>query len=349
MQQLTLFLDAASADAVEPEAPAPATVPAFAEEESPAAGGAEEQLGLFEQRTLRLARAEEAISRGRLAEARRTLQELRKQWPEDAGLRHAVERVASLQRRFRWVDELPAPARPSVLLAAARELEPARGPWADLRALLLRRLAAELREVDGDHGELEGQLPGYYLIEAGALAEARASLMAAAAARRRARPLYLLADIAFLQGEIGAARRLYLEALLEDPFDAALASVRDVDIRTLPELASEEYEMQDQPAAWCAPVGILSGALPSPAALGDGALSLLTVERALPPVKERREALSRARAFVQALAAASSPAARRDHDLVIEARRAMKRLAPQLFAAYLRRIAAAQGQVAGGA
>ncbi|WP_437840778.1 hypothetical protein [Sorangium sp. So ce1153] len=315
---------------------------------APGGGGVRAgQLDLFAQRTLHLSLAAEAIAAGELGEARRMLAELVALHPSDAEIRRQSERVAALDQRLERARASDAPA--AALLAIARGLEPASGAFASLHRVLLRRTADALREAEGDDGRLEGQPPGYYWLAAGDVAEAHASLVVAAQARRSARTLFLLADAATSLGE-PAARRLYLEALLRDPFDAALASARDEAVRALPDVARYELEIEDEPAAWSAPAGIVTGLLPLPVGIALDEVSSggadvpggAAVERSRSA--EQEEALGRARNFVAALATASSREARRSGEAVIEARRAMKQLAPALFAAYMARgVGALQG------
>ncbi|XXY49523.1 hypothetical protein WME91_00010 [Sorangium sp. So ce269] len=305
---------------------------------SPGDGAPAGQLDLFARRTLRLSLAAEAIAAGELGEARRVLAELAALHPADAEIRRQSERVAALEQRLERARGSAAPA--AALLAIARGLEPASGAFASLHRVLLRRAAEALREAEGDDGRLEGQPPGYYLLATGDVVGAHASLLRAAEARRSARTLFLLADAATALGE-PAARRLYLEALLRDPFDAVLASARDEAVRGLPDVARYEIEIEEEPAAWSAPVGIVTGVLPPPVGIaldevGSGeavAPGGAVVEQPWSP--GQAEALAQARRFVAALAAASSREARRSGEAVIEARRVMKRLAPALFAAYM--------------
>ncbi|WP_437311457.1 hypothetical protein [Sorangium sp. So ce388] len=311
---------------------------------SSGAGAPAGQLDLFARRTLRLSLAAEAIAAGDLGEARRVFAELAALHPADAEIRRQSERVAALELSVERARGSAAPA--AALLAIARSLEPASGTFGSLHRVLLRRTAEALREAEGDDGRIEGQPPGYYWLAAGDVAEAHTSLLHAVEARRSARALFLLGDAATSLGE-PAARRFYLEALLRDPFDAALASARDEAVRGLPDVARYELEIEEEPAAWSAPVGIVTGVLPPPVGIaldevGSGeavAPGGAVVEQ--PWSTGQDEALSRARRFVAALATASSREARRSGEAVIEARRAMKQLAPALFAAYMARGGAA--------
>jgi hypothetical protein len=107
----------------------------------------------------------------------------------------------------------------------------------------------------------------------------------------------------------------YLHALLFDPHDVLWDDLRDDEVRALPDRARYEFELDDDPVAWSAPVGVVCGILP--AASRTGPLE--------PPAAA---AVGRARAFVEA-------AARSDH---IDRRREMRRLAPTLLAEYLERL-----------
>jgi hypothetical protein len=171
-------------------------------------------------------------------------------------------------------------------------------------------------------------LAGEFLLDAGEIDEARSSLIAAFAARRDARSLFRLADATLLLGERDAAKRLYLQALLLDPFDPALSGICDDEVRTLPDRVRYGLDIGDEPAAWSAPAGIVEGALPRPAQGEARALGRIREDLSL----ERREALARSHAFVEALATAGAP-----HSDAIETRRTMKRLCPQLFEAYMDR------------
>ena len=90
-----------------------------------------------------------------------------------------------------------------------------------MRHTLLRRVAGAL-EALGDDALLEGEPPGFYLIEAGAIDRRGRGYARAAVLRPSARALFLLGDAALLSGAPIDARRAYYGALLMDPFDRAL-------------------------------------------------------------------------------------------------------------------------------
>jgi tetratricopeptide (TPR) repeat protein len=326
MRQLDLFGNAVASVASTPAPVAPAEVVPAAPPPTDVLPG---QVGLFEDRTLRWGRARVAIGAGRLAEACRELGELGARYPEDALATSEAERAEGIRKKLTKIDSPRTRARVKALLGLAREIVDDAEPWCSLRRVLLGRVAEEIRRAQGDDGALEGQPAGYYLIEAGALAEAREALTAAIAVRRSARALFLLADVTLaLGGEQRAARRLYLEALLVDPFDPARASVRDQEVRLLADVARDDLEIEEEPVAWAAVAGLLTDVLQHPKRREEPLAPPPPPDASLPPAQ--REALGQARAFVAAFA-------RRNGDQV-EARREMKRIAPRAFAFYMARL-----------
>jgi len=336
MRQLDLFGDYTPGPPAPPPAPEPEAPPPL-----PLPGVLPGQVGLFEPRSLLLGRARAAVAAAQLDEACRAIDALRERCPDDLAVAREASAMYALRERLARIDAPHARERARALLALARDLEGTPEPTASLARRLLVRVAAEVQRRHGDAGELEGKLPGQYLLEAGDVEEAQASLAAALAVRREARTLFLLADATFLRHDVAAARRLYLEALLLDPFDPALRAARDEAVRSLPGVVRDELEIEDEPEAWSAPAGILQGVFPRPARSiqggappglpepPPGAAPFLAAEGLTPA---RAEALGRARAFVEALVAAGAARG----DAVIAPRRAMKRLSPALFALYMR-------------
>ena len=333
MRQLGLFEDIESRVPTL-DVPHDAAVPGWASAlDEPLAG----QLALFGDRWLRLGRVRMAIAEARFDDARLDSPNVRNRFPADSFLVREAERTAGLAKRLPDAMAATPHTRAARILAVAKTLDDADGdPWKAARRTLLRRVAVELCAAEGDSGCLEGQPPGWYLLEAGAVDEAVSSLRATLAFHSdlTARTLFLLGDATTLQGEQAVARRHYLSALLLDPFDAALPTAQDAEIRTLPAVARYEIELEDEPTAWCAPVGIVTGVLPSPA----GHSSVLLDPPGGPTwTPAQRAASARARAFVGALVnmASLSPG---DTGAIIEVRRTMKRLSPALFAAFMDRV-----------
>jgi hypothetical protein len=311
---------------------------------APAAGGwpsttrGEAQLGLYDARGLLLHRARDAFARGCLDEAAHHYAELHARDPADLELAREAGFAATIRQHLAAAASAAPGARPGALLEVADELASARdGASAALRRNLLREAALAAAALAGDATALAGELPGFYLLAAGADEAALASLTRAAATERRARTLYLLADATMVRRGPREARPLYFEALLLDPFDHALRAARCENVRFLPEVAQQEFAIDDEPAAWCAPVGVVTGVLPCPPQLAD---HLLPEARASLPdsaSEHQKSCLLRARRYVQAMVIEASLDFVADEAAVIDARKTMRALAPTLFAAHMQR------------
>ena len=200
---------------------------------SPSAGGwpstprGEPQLGLYDARGLLLQRARDAFTRGHLDEAVHHYAELHARDPDDVMLVREATFATKIRQHLAVAASAAPGERPLALLLVADELASARDDTAAaLRRRLLREAALQAAADAGDAVELAGELPGFYLLSAGADEAALASLTRAVAADRRARTLYLLADATMTLRGPGVARPLYFEALLLDPFDHALRAAR---------------------------------------------------------------------------------------------------------------------------
>jgi len=258
------------------------------------------QLDLFDDRHQLLVRARKSVAELRLGDARHELIGLCNRYPADPGLAAELARVQRLMVRMTDVELAAEADLPAALLELAAHVDGA-GLGLDVRLALLRRVGETLSNARGDAGLLNGQPPGYYFLLGSDIAAARASLEAAVALERRARFLALL-------GDAEPSRTRYAEALLLDPYDVAIDRVADDEVRSLPDVARFEMGLEADPIAWAGPTGIVTGVLPGvavPVAAADGELG-------------------RARAFATALARGS-----------VADRKEMKRLAPELFAAYL--------------
>lgn len=326
--QLDLFADSR---------PGPGT-PSPRVDDWPSTPRGEAQLGLYDARSLLVQRARDAFARGRLDEAAHHYAELHARDPADLALAHEAAFAANIRQQLAAAAVAAPGERPLALLLVADELASAgEDAPAALRRTLLREAALLAASDAGDAVELAGELPGFYLLSAGADAAALASLTRAAAVERRARTLYLLADATMTIRGPGLARPLYFEALLLDPFDHALRAARCENVRSLPEVAQQEFAIDDEPAAWCAPVGVVTGVLPCPSTLAD---HLLPTDRtSLPDAASdhQKACLLRARRFMHAMSVDVSLAFAADDAPVIEARRTMRELGPTLFQAHMER------------
>lgn len=289
------------------------------------------QLDLFDQRSLGLARVGEALRRGELDAASAELASLCARLPDDRVIRAHARAVRRLRERLEAASLLVPRSRATAVLGVARELLGMPVAYRPLGLLLLRRAADEWRRCAGDHALLEGRLPGELLWESGDLASAQASLRRAAQAGEGARARFRLADLTVELGAIESARRFHRDALLLDPHDDAFALVRDSAVRSLPDVAETEVEIEEDPVAWAAPVGVVLGVLPRIAG-GEEERSAWELVRAPAAL----HVLTKARQFVEVLSRLSMPEIRTDREAVIAARRRLKALCPALFRVYLR-------------
>src|SRR5262249_13907987 len=145
----------------------------------------------------------------------------------------------------------------------------------------------------------------------------------------RARFLAYLGDAEHQRDLRRRARDRYREALALDPQDVDWEEIRDDEVRALPDIARTEFELEDG-VAWSAPVGIILGVLPrghAPVALpSDGA-------EAGP--QNGSGSMDPAQRFLAALVQDRREPGQPLGGAVIDARRTMRTLAPQLLAAYL--------------
>jgi tetratricopeptide (TPR) repeat protein len=271
----------------------------------------ETQLGLFGDRHLQLESARRALTEGRAAEASRELAHLCIHYPGDPGIAAELDLAQTLQQQLTQIEAAPPVQRPALLATAG------------VRTLLLRRAAAELMR-DAPTALVDGRPASALLLEAGDLHAARQAAEAAAAHSPRARFLAHLADVEHRLDLPSSARERYREALALDPHDVDWDQLADEEVRSLPDIARTELELEHG-VAWAAPVGVVLGVLPpgEPPPLPCDAL----VDR------QPASALAQARRFLVALIRSMhEPGAR-----AIDARREMRALAPQLLAAYLER------------
>jgi tetratricopeptide (TPR) repeat protein len=319
MDQLSLFPGVAArlkTTAVElPSADEPIAEP------EPAPGvGSSSQIGLFDARVRELRAIREAIALGEIDQVRHRLQSVEPGADFDVG--GTRERLSKISEQL--VDAGRLSARGSVVAIAtlARKLAADGEPWSRLGRTLLVRAAVA---VEDEPSSLAGRLR----IEAGDLDGALSVLTSALEPTRTADLLFALGDVQTLRGNPTSARRHYRDALLIDPFDAAFENVLDDDVRSLADIAESDVEIEGEPRAWAAAVGIVAGvlALPSPS---DFPLS--------EPNPSLAAALGRTRRFIEALVLTTAPHGRQGPTALIEARRTMKRASPALFAWYMARL-----------
>jgi tetratricopeptide (TPR) repeat protein len=287
------------------------------------------QLDLFNDRHLRLEDARRALAEGRTQDACRELFRLRDCYPEDQGITAELDLARTLMRRLGEIEALAPGERPRPLV------ELARATMGGIRAALLRRAAVELRQAGGPAALLDGKPASALLLEAGDAHTAWAIAIAAVRDSRRARFLAYLADVEYRLDHKSRALTRYREALALDPYDVDWDELTSDDVKMLPDIARTELELPDG-VAWAAPVGVVLRVLPigDPPALSAPSAPSPAPSAGVPPAPA---ALEHARDFLRALLRAS-------HERgvgAIDARRQMRKLAPQLLAAYLERSHAA--------
>jgi tetratricopeptide (TPR) repeat protein len=322
MDQLSLFPAAAERPGA-PEVKLPSLDEATPD---PAVGGTS-QMGLFDARVRELRAVRQAIASGALDEALDRLRSV--EAGSDLDPSAARERVSRISAQISDAGRSATQESAALLAALGRRLAADGEPWSSLGRVLLVRAAALVE--DGP-----GSLAGRLYQEAGELDRARSVLASALARARTASLLFALGDVETLRGQSAAARRWYRDALLLDPFDAAFESVLDADVRSLPDVAEGDVEIESEPRAWAGAVGIVAGVLTPPVQAdvrADGISS--EPDRG---GSAAVEALSRMRRFVEALVLTTAPHAPPGRDALIEARRTMKRASPALFAWYMGRL-----------
>ena len=289
------------------------------------------QVELFHARYLHLQRARRLVAGGHVDLACSAYARLVRVYPGDAVIADEAQGIDALRTMFADALAMPEDARWARLLSIAEQLDPASDMLSALRRLVLRYIATEARQTRGESVEVAGHPLVYLLVEAGLLDEAERLLTDRSQNAPCAHDMFLHADLHVLRGEHGAARVLYRSALLMNPYHSYFERIRDQDVRALPEVARYELEIEDDPRAWSAAAGMMTGVLPIQT--GTREMCAPNPESGVPA----SDALARARAFAAALVEAFAARASGDQHAVIAARRAMRQLAPTLFAAYLER------------
>jgi hypothetical protein len=239
----------------------------------------------------------------------------------DSAVHQLLRRGRELHHVLERQGAMPLEARVAAQLDLGRALATEAAPWSLLGRTLIARAASDLAPS-------QGVLAGRLFLEAGEAQRAKNTLLATAS-RASAAALFALGDVEAALADRVASRRHYRDALLLDPFDDAFDRVADEDVRGLLPLAELEVEVDGNPRAWCASVGIVAGVLPRP---GEP-----VGELSMPGTASSNGEIARARNFVDALVRIGSPEVQRDREAVVEARRCMKRASAALFAWYMAR------------
>jgi hypothetical protein len=289
------------------------------------------QVELFHARYLHLQRARRLVGGGHVDLACSVYARLIRVYPSDVVIADEAQGIDTLRTMFADALAMPDDARWARLSSIAEQLDPASDMLSALRRLVLRYVAMEARQTRGESVEVAGHPLAYLLVEAGLLDEAERLLSDLCHRAPCARDMFLLADLHVLRGEHGAARVLYRSALLMNPYHPYFERIRDQEVRALPEVTRYEFEIDEDPRAWSAAAGMVTGVLP----IQTGTRGMCASKP--DPGVPASDALVRARAFAAALVETFTARASGDQHAVIAARRTMRQLAPTLFAAYLER------------
>ena len=315
--QLVLFPGSGPSDA--PSASEPGSLTDTEPEPPALSDGPLRQIGLFDAQARRLRSALDAIARADTAVAVSTLGGVAPEF--DPIVPQLLRRAGELHEALERLGAMPLAARVAAQLDLGRALATEAAPWSLLGRTMVARAASDV-------GPSQGLLAGRLFLEAGEAERAKSTLLAIPG-RASAAALFALGDVEVALGDRVASRRHYRDALLLAPFDDAFDRVADEDVRGLLPLAELEVEVDGNPRAWCAPVGIVAGVLSRP---GEP-----VGELSMPGTASSNGEIARARNFVDALVRIGSPEVQRDREAVVEARRCMKRASAALFAWYMTR------------
>lgn len=162
--------------------------------------------------------------------------------------------------------ELPKD-RPAAWLGALRmgmkQLQTVDSPIADaVRGHLARGLAMAVERKDGRGSLADGVPVGAYLLEAGLVDEAAASLYATLAkAPANGRAALLLGNALIRLERVEEARDAYRRAFRVAPLELDLAEVEDPEVRELAGLM-DELGLEGDPRVWLPSIGLLEDVLP---------------------------------------------------------------------------------------
>lgn len=133
---------------------------------------------------------------------------------------------------------------------------------AAIRRTLARGLARASEATGGRGALIDGEPVGAYLLEAGLVDEAAASLFASLArSPTSGRAALLLGNALYRLERVEEARDAFRRALRVAPFEIVLAEIEDEEVRGLVELA-DEFDLPGDVRAWIPVVGFLEDVLP---------------------------------------------------------------------------------------
>lgn len=180
----------------------------------------------------------------------------------------ANESCAADAALLEWLRDLalhrdrPAPWREAFREGNVRSKNASAPVAAAVRRHLARGLVRASDAVEGRGGFLDGEPVGAWLLEAGLVEEAAASLFASLArAPTSGRAALLLGNALFRLERVEEARDAWRRALRVAPTEIVLAEIEDEEVRGLADLA-DEFDLHGDVRAWIPVLGFLEDVLP---------------------------------------------------------------------------------------
>ena len=220
---------------------------------------------LFDVPQKRLREVQKALSTLDLANARLNMDVLARQYPDHPEIKREDTIVRFLEETFSTVTK---PAQLFTHYSAFKKLLKESSYIPEYLADLERAYFGRVVDLAGTEplGPIYGYPPGYLLLKAGRLEEAKQSLIgelsqSGITPKKRAHLLGYLGDVFIAGGEIEEARRHYVEAILADTSGIDVKALLDEDTRAL---ILGTYIPEGLGGIWAASVGYILMVFPSP-------------------------------------------------------------------------------------
>lgn len=220
---------------------------------------------LFDVPLRRLKEVQKALSALDLEAVRPIMELLVRQYPNHPEVRREDAIVRFLQETF---SDVKKPAQLFTQFSAFRKLLKEHSYLPEYLPDLERAYFGRVVEAAGDEplGPIYGYPPGYLLLKAGRLEEARESLteelsQSGISAKKRAHLLGYLGDVFIAGGEIEQARRYYVEAIQADTSGIDTKALLDDDTKAL---ILGTYIPEGMGGIWAASVGHILMVFPPP-------------------------------------------------------------------------------------
>jgi tetratricopeptide (TPR) repeat protein len=303
---------------------------------------------LFDVPQRRLREVQKALSVLDLEAAGRTMEVLAKQYPDHPEVRREHTIVRFLQETISTVKK---PAQLFTQFSALKKLLREHSYIPEYMSDLERAYFGRVVDAAGDQplGSIYGYPPGYLLLKAGRLEDARRSLTEELSGsgippKKRAHLLGYLGDVFIAGGEIEQARRYYVEAIQADTSGIDTKALLDDDTKAL---ILGTYIPEGLGGIWAASVGYILMVFPPPAFRDSSELMAFFKEfnRLRPELGKDDSDETPGRVFYHALVMVEHEAlfrALKGADMM-ELRKLMRTINPALFRFYTKASMARRG------